>query len=78
VQCFNSERNQLHGAPPKMRPMTLGLLGAAALTAGLTAGLLLVRQPRAPETISPRTKSTPAGERAPGPISLDRIRAQGY
>jgi hypothetical protein len=58
--------------------MTLGLLGAAALTLGLTAGLLLVRPPRVSEATSPRAKTTPAGEKVPGTISLDRIRAVGY
>jgi hypothetical protein len=61
-----------------MRPLTLGLLGAAALTLGLTAGLLLVRQPREPEATAPRDRTTPAGERDAGTISLDRIRALGY
>lgn len=61
-----------------MRPLTIGLLGAAALTIGLTAGLLLVRQPRGPEVAPTRTKSTPAGETDAGSISLERIRALGY
>lgn len=61
-----------------MRPLTIGLLSAAALTVGLTAGLLLVRQPRYPDIAPPRTKSTPAGETDAGTISLERIRALGY
>lgn len=61
-----------------MRPLTIGLLGAAALTVGLTAGLLLVRQPRNPEIAPPRTKTTPAGENDAGTISLERIRSLGY
>lgn len=58
-----------------MRPMTLGLLGVAALT----AGLLIVRAPRPrDEEQTTRTKATPAGENVAGTISLERIRALGY
>jgi hypothetical protein len=58
-----------------MRTLTLGIIGAAALT----AGLLLVRSPR-PRTTeeAPRTGAIPAGENVPGTISLERIRALGY
>jgi hypothetical protein len=58
-----------------MRTLTLGLIGAAALT----AGLLIVRAPRPRDYDQmPRTKATPAGENVPGTISLERIRALGY
>ncbi|HSM59220.1 MAG TPA: hypothetical protein VK849_00430 [Longimicrobiales bacterium] len=59
------------GAPP-VRTLTVGLLGAAALA----AGLILVRQPRDVDPERPR--DVPAGETQPGTISLDRIRALGY
>jgi hypothetical protein len=55
-----------------IRSFTVGLLGAAALA----AGLLLVRQQKEPETERP--SSVPAGETQPATISLDRIRALGY
>lgn len=57
-----------------MRPLTLGLIGAAALT----VGLLLVRQTQDNESGTPRVRSVPDGEVTPGTISLDRIRAVGY
>ena len=57
-----------------MRNLTIGLIGAAALA----AGLLLIRQPREEDAALPRAKDTPAGESLPGTISLDRIRALGY
>ncbi|HKJ02761.1 MAG TPA: hypothetical protein VJ997_09910, partial [Longimicrobiales bacterium] len=60
------------------RPITLGLLGAAALTAGLTAGLLLTRPPREFDATSTRSRTVPSREKAPDAISLDRLRAQGY
>ena len=57
-----------------MRTLTVGLLGAAALA----AGLLLVRQQRlVPEQLE-GPKEVPAGESHPGQISLERIRALGY
>jgi len=56
-----------------MRTLTLSLIGAAALT----AGLVLVRQPREPEVDAPRLKNTPAGESVEATISLDRIRELG-
>jgi hypothetical protein len=56
----------------RIRSFTVGLLGAAALA----AGLLLVRQQKEPETERP--SSVPAGETQPATISLDRIRALGY
>jgi hypothetical protein len=56
----------------QIRSFTVGLLGAAALA----AGLLLVRQQKEPETDRP--SSVPAGETQPATISLDRIRALGY
>ena len=56
-----------------MRTLTLGLIGAAALAAGIA----LVRQPRDPEATPPRLKNTPAGESAQATISLERIRELG-
>lgn len=56
-----------------MRALTVGLIGAAALA----AGLLLVREIRA-EDPAPRDREVPAGENQPTTISLDRIRALGY
>lgn len=56
-----------------MRNFTVGLLGAAALA----AGLMLVRaQVREPEAERPRV--VPAGETQPATISLERIRELGY
>ncbi|HSG09662.1 MAG TPA: hypothetical protein VLA36_14975 [Longimicrobiales bacterium] len=56
-----------------MRTLTLGLIGAAALA----AGILLVRQTREPEETASRVREDPAGETTQGVISLDRIRALG-
>ena len=56
-----------------MRALTVGLIGAAALA----AGLLIVREVR-DETALPRAKDIPAGESQPASISLDRIRALGF
>lgn len=56
-----------------MRALTVGLIGAAALA----AGLLIVREVRDPES-SPRPSVIPAGENQPATISLERIRARGY
>lgn len=56
-----------------MRTLTLSLIGAAALA----AGIVLVRQPREPEDTAPRVRDNPAGETTQGAISLDRIRALG-
>ena len=55
-----------------IRSFTVGLLGAAALA----AGLLLVRQQKDPDRERP--SSVPAGETQPATISLERIRALGY
>lgn len=55
-----------------MRPITAGLIGAAALA----AGLLLVRQVREEDAKPPRV--VPAGETQPATISLERIRSLGY
>ena len=60
------------GAEAPMRTLTLGIIGAATLA----AGLVLVRQQRAPEVERPRV--VPAGESQPAEISLERIRALGY
>ena len=56
-----------------MRALTVGLIGAAALA----AGLLIVRETRE-ETPGPRARDIPAGESQPASISLDRIRELGY
>ena len=56
-----------------MRALTVGLIGAAALV----AGLLIVREVQDPERSS-RPQQITSGESHPGTISLDRIRAQGY
>lgn len=55
-----------------MRSLAAGILGAAALA----AGILLVRQVKQDPDLRPRV--TPAGESQPAMISLERIRAQGY
>ncbi|MGD8321051.1 MAG: hypothetical protein PVJ02_11360 [Gemmatimonadota bacterium] len=55
-----------------MRSLAAGIIGAAALA----AGILLVRQVKQDPDARPRV--TPAGESQPAMISLDRIRAQGY
>lgn len=57
-----------------MRTLTLGLLGAAALA----AGVLLVRQQRLQPTQFERPRAVPAGETQPAAISLERIRELGY
>lgn len=56
-----------------MRALTVGLIGVAAVA----AGLLLVREVRDDER-APRVRDIPAGETQPAVLSLDRIRAQGY
>lgn len=56
-----------------MRALTVGLIGAAALV----AGLLIVREVQDPER-SHRPTVIPAGESEPATISLERIRARGY
>ena len=56
-----------------MRVITVGLISAAALA----AGLLLVREAR-DEIQAPRARDIPAGETQPATISLDRIRELGY
>lgn len=61
--------------------ITLGLLGAAAITAGV---LLVRQQQRTPERHPPRDafpageRHAPAAERQASEISLERIRALGY
>ena len=55
-----------------IRTLTIGLLGAVALA----AGLILVRQTREEESQSP--KLVPPGETQPVTISPDKIRALGY
>jgi len=52
--------------------LTVGILGAAALA----AGLLLVRQQRETEPLRPRP--LPAGEAHPGSISLEKLREKGF
>ncbi len=56
-----------------MRPITVGIIGAAALV----VGILIVREIRAVED-APRPKEIPAGELEPTNLSLDRIRSLGY
>ncbi len=56
-----------------MRPLTVGLIGAAALV----AGILIIREVRAVDE-KPRPREISAGESEPTRISLDRIRAVGY
>jgi hypothetical protein len=53
--------------------LTVGILGAVALT----AGILLVRQQRSMERPQD-TEIAPAGESQPAQISLDKIRARGF
>lgn len=56
-----------------MRPLTVGLIGAAALI----AGILIVREIRAGDD-TPRSREIRAGEREPSVLSPDRIRSLGY
>lgn len=56
-----------------MRAITVGIISAAALA----AGLLLVREIRGQEP-TVRDREIPAGENQPSTLSLDRIRALGY
>ncbi|MDT8340118.1 MAG: hypothetical protein RQ751_01280 [Longimicrobiales bacterium] len=57
-----------------MRPITAGLLGAAALAVSLIA----LRQPRIAGPSEPAAdRLAPSGERVPAQISLDRIRELG-
>jgi hypothetical protein len=56
-----------------MRPLTVGLIGAVALV----AGILIVREIRAADD-APRSRELRAGEREPSNLSLDRIRSLGY
>lgn len=55
-----------------MRALTVGLLSAAALA----AGLLLIREAR-PDRQEPRVRNIPAGETQPADFSLDRLRELG-
>lgn len=55
-----------------IRTLTLSLLGAAALA----AGVLLVRQQKEVKNDPPRV--VPAGETVPAKLSLERIRSAGY
>jgi hypothetical protein len=56
-----------------MRPLTVSLIGAAALL----AGILIVREIRAADE-APGSREIRAGEREPSALSLDRIRSLGY
>ena len=56
-----------------IRTIAVGLLGAAAVA----AGLVLLRQQRAPEETA-SFQEVPPGESLPGAISLDRLRELGY
>jgi hypothetical protein len=56
-----------------MRPITVGIIGAAALV----VGVLIVREIRAVEE-APRPREIPAGEIEPTTLSLERIRSLGY
>jgi hypothetical protein len=57
-----------------MHRLTVGLLGAAAVA----AGLLLIRQHRAPSTPEATPDdAVPAGETRPVTLSLERLRAGG-
>ena len=56
-----------------MRPITVGIIGAAALV----VGILIVREIRAVEE-APRPRELRAGELDPTSLSLDRIRSLGY
>jgi hypothetical protein len=55
-----------------MKALTVGLIGAAALV----AGILIVREIRAGDT--PRSRELRAGESEPSYLSLERIRKLGY
>ena len=61
-----------------MRKITAGLLGTVAVA----ASLIVLRQPKTPipqdSRSSDKFDEVPAGERVPGQISLDRIRALGF
>ena len=62
--------------PPRsliMRALTVGLIGAAALV----AGILIVREIRAGDD-TPRSRELRAGESEPSYLSLERIRKLGY
>ena len=56
-----------------MRAFTVGLIGAAALV----AGIIIVREIRAGDD-SPRSREIRAGESEPSYFSLERIRSLGY
>jgi len=56
-----------------MRALTVGLIGAAALV----AGILIVREIRSDDD-SPRSRELRAGETEPSFLSLERIRSLGY
>ena len=63
--------------PPEtclVRKITAGLLGAAAVALSLIA----LRQPRLASQADTLDGATPAGERVPSQISLDRIRERGF
>jgi len=56
-----------------MRTLTVGLIGAAALL----AGILIVREIRTDDDAS-RSRELRAGESEPSYLSLERIRSLGY
>jgi hypothetical protein len=55
-----------------IRTLIVSIIGVAAFT----AGLVLIRQQK--QVGAPVLKEVPAGERLPGTISLERLRASGY
>lgn len=61
-----------HCAGGLIRTLAVGLIGAAALA----AGMLLIRQHRQVET--PALTDVPPGESVPAEISLERLRELGY
>ena len=60
----------VHGGP--IRTLTVNLIGAAALV----AGLVFIRQQKQSDV--PQLKNVPPGESVPAQISLERLRELGY
>jgi len=56
-----------------MRALTVGLIGAAVLV----AGIIIVREIRTGDEF-PRSREIRAGETEPSYLSLERIRSLGY
>lgn len=67
-----SSETVIHTAGGPIRTLTVSLIGAAALV----AGLVVFRQQKQSE--ASQVKKVPPGESVPAEISLERLRELGY